>query len=655
MNVLGLNFGHDAGVAVIRDGRIGVFLVKERHNGAKHALGLDVSLVDRALDACGLTPAEIDAAGITTSQGHGLIFSPAEVFRVSLDRHPDDDRPSPLFEDLRAAGVAVDRRLDEQVLDILYAPDRSPIVDYMRAMYPEYRDRRREDVTWTGFLQNYVDVPELWDRGRTLEQLAVTDFAATRGNERLRLGLHYPVTLHLHGRAIPAYFVQHHAAHAAAGYYMAGVEDALILSHDGGGYRPGYAQNNGMFYYGSGNALYPITPHHLEVGALYDMAGVAVGFDYWGAGKLMGLAAYGEPAFFDRSFVGNHFDMRTGGVEQAYDAWPNHCRAAAAERGYDLSKLADPGHMTDSINADIAASTQRLFEETVLLACETLRQIADRLDIPAANLCLGGGPGLNCPTNSRIAAEGGFGRVFVEPCCDDSGLTVGAALHVYHTVYDRPLTPGGPFAESRPNPYLGVVHGADAVERALSAYAGRIEVRRMDDAPVAAADDLAENRVIAWYEGASEVGPRALGHRSIVADPRDAGNWPRVNRIKGREPWRPLAPAVLDSAAGTWFRGAPHPSPHMLFTAAIHRDGLPAVTHVDGTARLQTVGPEVGGFYRLIERFGAETGVPVVLNTSFNGPGQPIIETPAEAIAFLVDHPGLDVLYLDGVRVVRVP
>ena len=143
MNVLGLNFGHDAGVAVLRDGRIEVFLVKERYNGAKHSLGLDISLVDRALDACGLTPAEIDAAGITTSQGHGLIFDPAEVFRVSLDRYADDDRPSPLYDAFRAEGVALADRLDEQVLDILYAPEPSPMVDYMRAMYPEYRDRRR--------------------------------------------------------------------------------------------------------------------------------------------------------------------------------------------------------------------------------------------------------------------------------------------------------------------------------------------------------------------------------------------------------------------------------------------------------------------------------------------------------------------------------
>jgi carbamoyltransferase len=188
--------------------------------------------------------------------------------------------------------------------------------------------------------------------------------------------------------------------------------------------------------------------------------------------------------------------------------------------------------------------------------------------------------------------------------------------------------------------------------RALREYGDRMVFECPPRAAYAAAVDLAANKIVGWFEGRSELGPRALGHRSLLADARVGANWAEVNRIKGREAWRPFAPAVLEEDAEQWFSGCPFPSPYMLFTATVTSKALPAITHVDGSARIQTVNADRRAFFELLQEFKRLTGVSVVLNTSFNGPGEPIVETPEHALRFLVESE-LDVLYVEGWRVVR--
>ena len=199
---------------------------------------------------------------------------------------------------------------------------------------------------------------------------------------------------------------------------------------------------------------------------------------------------------------------------------------------------------------------------------------------------------------------------------------------------------------------LNKLHRTRDLEDTLTAAARDFIVECPPDIAEAAAFDLADNKVLAWFEGCSEVGPRALCHRSILANPGYAENWRRVNDIKGREPWRPFAPAVLDEDQEYWFRGAPSPSPYMLFTADVTTRELPAITHVDGSARLQSVGTEAGMAYRVLLRLKEKTGVAVVMNTSLNGPGEPIVEKPHEALNFF-RHSDVDVLYLEGRRITR--
>ncbi len=306
--------------------------------------------------------------------------------------------------------------------------------------------------------------------------------------------------------------------------------------------------------------------------------------------------------------------------------------------------------MTSPVNSDVAQSTQHLFEETMMVAVEQLEKILARIDHPTDKLCLSGGCMLNCPTNSRIATNTVFRNVFVEPACDDGGLPVGAALWAYHNLMGNLRAILDPL--ERGLPYLGLPLREHEIESTLESFSDHIEFSSPDNIPSLAANRISQGEVAGWFEGRSEVGPRALGHRSIVADPRQKETWHRVNEIKGREIWRPLAPSVLREHASEWFAGLPEDSPFMMFTADVIQDGVSAIAHVDNTARVQTVTKDCGGYYEMISRFYDITGCAVVLNTSMNGPGEPIAEFPEDAVKMLLDG-RFDFLVLEDYLVER--
>lgn len=649
LNILGLHFGHDAGVSVVRDGRIAACVVRERHHRAKHAISLEVKNIEAAVEAAGLRFDQIDYCAITSTQAMELIIDDPARFSLSFDRHPGHSAPCSLDAFLKKHNIRPAERQIESLLNVFCDPALHDSYFYRHYVksFPEHRGRPRSDFSAFGWIDAYY-YSESWSAA-TLEQIGAADFSPFLQTNVARHGFHYPVTVKLDGRAAPGYFIAHHMAHAASSYYQSPFTDAAILTNDGFGQDNWSSDLSGMYAWGIGGKIYPFTPHHLSIGAFYEGVGYSLGLgDFGASGKLMGLAGYGRPRFFDRRFVGNWHDWKRCNFN--VNRWRKHCIDLGRKMGYQTAPLGQAAQMTAPINIDIAASTQKLLEETYLAAADALYKALSKSGQKTTNLCLSGGTALNCPSNSRVWREGPFPNVFIEPGCDDSGLAIGAALYLCHNVLDQPRPARAP--EAIATPYRGVEITSDAIAAALEAAKNEIDFERCDDAAATAARDLAENRIIGWFEGRSEIGPRALGHRSILADARHADNWPRVNRLKGREPWRPFAPAVLESEAQKWFRGAPQPSPYMLFTASVLSNQLPAITHADGTARIQTVSPANGEFFRVIERFFARTGVPVVLNTSFNGPGEPIVETPEHAIAFLI-RSELDALYIGGRRVVR--
>ncbi len=226
-------------------------------------------------------------------------------------------------------------------------------------------------------------------------------------------------------------------AHAHSSFYQSPFDNAVVISHDG--FSRGVGYHSGMVYYGTGNTLIALAPHHLAIGAFYDAVATVLGFEVGGgAGKLMGLAPYGQPRFYNASFVHNWYSAQQQSGRSPVGLWIGHCRDMLVSKGYDRSAVGDPSRITEPACADIAASTQKLLEETYLHTIAMAHRMVRRAGIGTHNLCLTGGTALNCPTNSRIFSETPFNDVFVEPSCIDDGLAMGAAFYVYHQALNQP-------------------------------------------------------------------------------------------------------------------------------------------------------------------------------------------------------------------------
>lgn len=452
--------------------------------------------------------------------------------------------------------------------------------------------------------------------------------------------------------------VEHHRAHLASAFFPSDFDEAAVLSLDGFGdfVSTMWGVGRDRHIEVSGEVCFP---HSL--GLLYTAICQWLGYGKYGdEGKIMGLSAYGLPRHLARlrSLVrlrddgGFALDLRyfrhhREGVDMTFsDETPSLGRlfSPALCDLLGAPRKPGPGIESEPYFCDIAASLQALLEESVLHIAKTLKE-----QTGAARLCLAGGVALNCVANGRILDESGFSELFIQPAAGDNGTSIGAALWVLQQKLAQPRR----FVMR--HAYTGPQWGEAACAAALEAAqkdpaAPQFSVEKMSEAECVAfaASDLAEGAVLGWYQGRMEFGPRALGHRSILADPRRPEMKDVLNRrIKHREPFRPFAPSVLEEEAAAWFeRGAPSPSMLLLDRVRIEkRDLVPAITHADGTARLQTVSAQTSPLYHaLLTAFFARTGVPMVLNTSFNE-HEPIVCTPTEALGcFLKTH--IDVLVL---------
>ncbi|WP_055588721.1 carbamoyltransferase family protein [Peterkaempfera griseoplana] len=401
-------------------------------------------------------------------------------------------------------------------------------------------------------------------------------------------------------------FVPHHMAHAASAAYAApGAESCSVLVLDGRGEAASHLAARR-----AGGRLEPLAAQRLphSLGLFYEELTEHLGFlrssdEY----KVMALASHGTPRMLAelRRHVRSTGD---GGFEATGVPWP------------ELAPARRPAEAWTQKQADLAASAQRCLEEVLLDLVRWLHgRTGDTL------LTMAGGVALNCVANSRIAQEGPFDRVWVQPAAGDAGTALGAALHL--------AARNGTAPEPMPGADLG--RGWSDAELEAWLKAAGVPYERPADLAEEVAAALAEDAVVAWFQGRSEYGPRALGHRSLLAHPGHSGNLERLNDVKGREQFRPVAPMVLAERAAEVFEG-PLPSPYMLFVHRVApgwRDRIPAVVHVDGTARVQTVDrasePLVA---RLLERFERRTGLPVVINTSLNTAGRPMVDDPRDAL-----------------------
>ena len=447
-------------------------------------------------------------------------------------------------------------------------------------------------------------------------------------------------------------FVEHHQSHAASAFFCSPFDEAAILTVDGVGEWATATTGRGR------DRTIDLTheihfPHSL--GLLYSAFTAFLGFEVNdGEYKVMGMAPYGRPRFVeevrrlvnvssDGSFSLNleYFDFQHSATRTYSDAFVKLFGPPRPPETPFVTGTLSPDNRR---YADLAASIQAVTEETLITMARAACQRAG-----TSKLCMAGGVALNSVANGRILREAGVTDLFVQPAAGDSGAALGAALFAHHQVL------GHPRGFVMEHAAWGQQHGMDAARSAAAASGFRIEECADEDAMLdRAAALIAGGQVIGWHQGRFEWGPRALGHRSILADPRRADMKDVVNvKIKFREPFRPFAPSVVAERADEYFDCAgadrQYPSRFMLLVEPVRpaaQPTLPATTHVDGSARLQTVHAAASPLYHaLITRVGAATGVPVVMNTSFNLRGEPIVNTPAEAISTFT-RSGLDALVM---------
>jgi carbamoyltransferase len=451
----------------------------------------------------------------------------------------------------------------------------------------------------------------------------------------------------------------HHLAHAAATYYTSPFDDAAVLIVDQAGSRD--AQGNvekHTAFVGEGTAIrrlaattYPVDYTDMSLGLFYDFFTAKMNFltrygtsdfgvfecgGYPEAGKTMGLAPYGRPRpEWGDWLVVDGFDIKVsqGDLEQVW-------KELAAVEGADYEPSA-PGSWNHQFAKDLAYKVQDELERAILHLARHTHELTGK-----SNLCLAGGVTLNSVANQRVRAEGPFAAVHIPAPAGDSGVAIGAALYGWHEML------GGATRFRMRSAATGRTYSRERAEQALSRYEGRLEWREAGIPEVARL--LADHHFVGWFQGASEMGPRALGHRSMLADPRHPRTRDYLNTtIKHREVFRPYAPSVLAEHVSDWFDFTGE-SPFMLLVPEVRedrRERVPAITHVDGTARVQTVHADIDpAYHALISAFHELTGVPMLLNTSYNDNGEPIVETPEDALRTF-HRTELDHLYLDGLLV----
>jgi carbamoyltransferase len=448
--------------------------------------------------------------------------------------------------------------------------------------------------------------------------------------------------------------VNHHLAHAASAYYTSGWEECLSVVIDG----MGEAQS-ATVYHAHDNQLDKLREISASdsIGILYSLVTLHLGFDFNSDEyKIMGLAPYGDPARY-RAFFREAVQKLDDGriripplrLNQARQDRENY---GATRRHFEERLIAsrDPEAAISDEHRDVAAALQECLDEVLLHICEHAGRTTGQ-----RRLALAGGVALNCTANGRLLRSGAFDAVYVQPAAGDDGSALGAALW-------RASRHGRIPNARMPVPFLGPAPSPAEIEEALTEFRDRIEVVRhatLQEACHSAARLIHDGRVIAWYRGRMEFGPRALGHRSILADPGRPEMRDRINAmVKMREAFRPFAPAVTREQVHQWL-DVPSDTelPYMIVITDVreeYRDSLPAITHVNGSARVQTVsGVDNSAFHLLLQEVGKLTGREMVLNTSFNVKGQPIVNTPREAVNTFLST-GIECLFLENTLVRRL-
>jgi carbamoyltransferase len=443
-------------------------------------------------------------------------------------------------------------------------------------------------------------------------------------------------------------FSEHHLSHAASAFFPSPFAEAAVLTMDGVGE---WATTSAAVGRGSELVVHKEIHFPHSLGLLYSALTYYTGFKVnSGEYKVMGLAPYGEPRFVDK-ILGHLLDLKPDGSFRLDLGYFDYCTGLTMTNARFDALFGGPPRKPDQLltqrDMDLAASIQAITEEVVLRLTRSLAK-----ETGLRNLCLAGGVALNCVANGKVLRDGAFDEIYIQPAAGDAGGALGAALAGHYLQLGQERIPSG---DGMRGAYLGPAFSEEEIERQLRSAGARFE--RLDDRGLieSCANDLAQGKALGWFQGRMEFGPRALGNRSILGDPRSPTMQKVLNlKVKYRESFRPFAPSVLRERVHEWFE-LDRDSPYMLLVADVvksrrramseeeqqlfgieklnvPRSDIPAVTHVDYSARIQTVHEHTNARYAsLIRAFEERTGCPVIVNTSFNVRGEPIVCTPTDA------------------------
>jgi carbamoyltransferase len=533
----------------------------------------------------------------------GAIIAAAQEERFTRIRHDQDFPTQAIKYCLKEAGITIDQ------VDYIGFYDK-PLIKFERILQTYL-------ATWPKSYPSFIKAVPLWLR----KKLWIPSL--------IRKELDY------NGEVL---MIEHHLSHAASSYLVSPYQESAIVTVDGVG-----EWATATICKGVGNDITILKevrfPHSL--GLLYSAFTYYLGFKVNSAEyKVMGLAPYGEPKYVDK--------VREVITYNEDGSFKMNMKYFAYDYGLEMTNRhfeelfgqpkREPESKLEQFHKDVAMSVQVVTEEIVLRMVRHAHELTG-----SKNLCMAGGVALNCVANGRVVKETPYKDVFIQPAAGDAGGAVGVATYLYHTVLGKERTWKWEHA------YLGPEYRTDEIREYLKA--NDIVYREFDEDGMldATVQALVDQKTIGWFQGRMEFGPRALGARSIIADARNPENKSVVNlKIKFRESFRPFAPSVLEEKCSEWFE-LDIPSPYMLLVADV-REGkrtIPSVTHVDNSARIQTVDPHTHPrYYKLIQRFDEKTGCPLIINTSFNVRGEPIVCTPHEAYTCFM-RTNMDVLVLD--------
>ncbi|WCL49591.1 carbamoyltransferase family protein [Leptospira sp. GIMC2001] len=572
-NIIGISaYYHDSAAALIVDGKIIAAVQEERFSRKKH----DSRFPTNAIKYC------IEQAGISFSDIDDVVFY---------------DKPLVKFERLLETYLA-------------YAP--KGILSFFAAMPVWIKEKL--------FLKSVIK--------KEFQNLA------GKGNKIPRL-----------------LFNEHHQSHAASSFFVSPFESSVVLCMDGVG-----EWATSTVWKGEGNKLTPLWqidfPHSL--GLLYSAFTYYTGFKVnSGEYKVMGLAPYGEPKYKDLIYK-HLLDVKEDGTFRLNMEYFNYATGLTMTNSKFNKIFGGPPRKPETKlgqkEMDLARSVQEVTEEVMVKICRSIQK-----ETGAENLCMAGGVALNCVANGKILEEKIFKNIFIQPASGDAGGALGAALSCWYEYYDNKRTPAKDLTGSIDGSYLGTSFDTNEIKTQLDKSNAKYEILSDEQLNSKLAEVLADGNVVGYFQGRMEFGPRALGARSIIGDPRNTKMQSVMNlKIKYRESFRPFAPAVLAERVSDYF-DIDSPSPYMLIVAPLKekhripmtaeqeklfgieklnvpRSTLPAITHVDYSARIQTVHKETNPkFYNLLTAFDKKTGCPVLVNTSFNVRGEPIVNTPEDA------------------------